>query len=367
MTSVYESDCSNVHRGVHTLSQRSTRRYEATRTAVAEFLGGIDPQEVIFTSGTTAGINLVARSYGSKLVKEGDEVLVSQLEHHANLLPWIQLCSAVNATLRILPINSDGEVALEQIDEYLSPKTKIVAISHVSNSLGTLVDISQIVQKAHSVGAKVLIDGAQAVPHFPVNVSELGADFYAFSGHKLYGPFGTGILWGQKACLEEMEPLMWGGDMVNGVSFEYGIDLAEIPHRFEAGTPNVVGMIGLGSAINWMKSIGYDVIRDHEEHLMNFALEQISNLPGVRLLGPKSSRVGAISFTIEGVHPHDAGTLLDGAGVAIRTGHHCAEPAMEALGVSASIRASLGLYNSRDDIERLILGIKEVQKIMGKS
>ena len=360
----YQTDCANIHRGVHTLSQRATERFEAVRRRVARFLGDVDAEEVIFTRGTTESINLVAESYGRRVVGKGDEVLISELEHHSNLVPWYRLCEQKGAILRVLPVDGNGCPQFECLDELLSSKTRIVALSHVSNTLGNKLDVRWIADKVHSYNCALLIDGAQAAPHIPLSMAELDADFYAFSGHKAYGPMGAGVLWGRRDFLEEMPPWQGGGDMIRSVSLSEGIEFAPIPHRFEAGTPDVAAVIGLGAALEWFEGLGYDDVCAYESELIAYAADQLQRIEGVRLLGP-SERTGVLSFVMNGIHPHDAGTILDSLGIAVRTGHHCTEPLMDRLGLPATIRASFGVYNGSEDVDRLCEGIKEVGRVMG--
>lgn len=361
---MYLSDCANIHRGVHTLSQRATERYESVRDRVAQFLGGVDREEVIFVRGTTEAINLVAATCGAQRVERGDEIVVSQLEHHSNLVPWQMLAQQRSAHLRVLPIDDRGCLRLDELPRLLGPRTRIVAVTHVSNSLGSITDVAQVSRAAHEVGAVVVVDGAQAAPHLRVDVSELGADFYAFSGHKVYGPTGAGVLWGRRALLEAMPPWQGGGEMIASVSFEDGTEFAEVPHRFEAGTPDIAAVVGLGAAIDWVSSIGLGPLREHESALLEAATSELSLVDGVRLVGTSSPKGPVLSFVIEGVHPHDAGTVLDTFGVAVRSGHHCTEPVMDYFKLPATIRASFAAYNTLEEVDRLVEGVTKARDLL---
>lgn len=363
---VYAVDCANIHRGVHTLSQRATERFERVRDRVAEFLGQVSRDEVIFVRGATEGLNLVAQAYGRQALGPGDEVLVTQLEHHSNIVPWQMLAEARGAKLEVLPIDDRGEIGLERLPELLKPTTKIVAVSHVSNSLGTETDVRRIADLAHEVGAVVVVDGAQAAPHVPISVGHLAADFYVFSGHKVYGPTGAGILWGRRALLERMPPWQGGGEMIASVSFEEGTAYAGLPHRLEAGTPDIAAVVGLGAALDWMGELGRQDVFRHEAALLAAATEALDGLGGVRILGRAPRKGPVLSFIVEGVHPHDAGTVLDTLGIAVRTGHHCAEPVMERFGVAGTVRASFAAYNTLEEVERLVAGVEQVQRLFGQ-
>ncbi|HEX8705536.1 MAG TPA: cysteine desulfurase, partial [Myxococcaceae bacterium] len=309
-------------------------------------------------------INLVAQTFGRKNIRAGDEVLISGLEHHANIVPWQMLCEQVGATLRHIPLNEQGELVLDRVDELLTPRTRILAITHVSNALGTVVPVKELIRRAHAKGVPVLVDGAQAVTHFPVDVQDLDCDFYTFSGHKLFGPMGIGVLYGKKALLEAMPPYQGGGDMILSVTMEKTI-YNRVPYRFEAGTPDVAGAVGLGAAIDYLEKVGMDAIAAHDRQLLAYAEEALARVPGVRLLGHARERSGIVSFVMEDIHPHDIGTILDREGVAIRTGHHCAQPLMQCLGVAATARASLALYNTRDDVDALVTGLRKVREVFG--
>jgi cysteine desulfurase/selenocysteine lyase len=352
----------NIHRGVHLLSQRATQRYERARDVIQSYLGAAHRSEIIFVRGATEAINLVANSWGKKNLSPGDEIVITGLEHHANIVPWQMLRDLTGATLKVIPIDDDGEVQLSAVEEVLSPKTRILALAHVSNSLGTVLPVKEIIKRARAVGAKVLVDGAQAVAHMPVNVQELGADFYTFSGHKLYGPDGIGVLYGRRELLESMEPYQTGGDMIRHVTFEK-TTFSELPHRFEAGTPNISGAIALGRAIEFVQSVGFSWIVEHEQHLLSVGVRALQSLSGVKLVGMPAQRSGVISFTVDGVHPHDLGTFLDTMGIAIRTGHHCAQPVMDRMGIAATARASLGMFNTPEDLSLLVDGIRKAQEM----
>ena len=362
ITRFYQEDCSNIHRGVHLLSERATKAYEDARLAVQQFINAADPAEVIFVRGTTEAINLVAHSYGRTHVQAGDAVLISAMEHHSNIVPWQILCEERGARLRVVPMNGRGELLLDELEKLLTPRTKLVAVSHVSNALGTVNPVRQIIAMAHEHGIPVLVDGAQAVPHLQVDVQELDCDFYAFSGHKMYGPTGVGVLYGKKRLLEAMPPYQGGGDMISSVTFEK-TTYNRLPFKFEAGTPNIAGVIGLGAAIEYLERTAVDRVAAHENHLLTYATERISSLPGVRLIGTAQEKAAVLSFVLEGVHPHDIGTVLDHEGIAVRTGHHCAQPVMQFFGVPATARASFALYSTEEEVDALMRGICKVQEI----
>jgi cysteine desulfurase/selenocysteine lyase len=358
----YESDNANVHRGVHQLSQRATYEYESARQRVCGFLHADSPSEIVFVRGATEGINLVAQTYGRAHVREGDEILITAMEHHSNIVPWQMLCAEKGARLRVAPINDNGELLLEEFARLLSPKTKIVAAAHVSNALGTVNPLPRIVELAHGQNAMVVVDGAQGVPHLAVDVQALDCDFYVFSGHKIYGPTGIGVLYGKTALLEAMPPYQGGGDMISSVTFEK-TTYNKIPHKFEAGTPNIAGVIGLGAAIAYIMQLGLDNIAHHEHDLLAYATRAFAALPGVHLIGTAKQKAGVLSFVMDGIHPHDIGTILDQEGIAIRTGHHCAQPVMERFGVPATARASFGLYNTREEIDLLVQATQKVREV----
>jgi cysteine desulfurase/selenocysteine lyase len=358
----YEVDCANIHRGVHELSQRSTAAYEETRSKAKRFLNARAKNELIFVRGATEGINLVASSWGRKNVKEGDEIVISALEHHSNIVPWQMLCEEKGAKLRVIPMNDRGELLLEEYEKLLGPRTRMVAVSHVSNALGTINPVRQIVEMAHRAGALALVDGAQAAPHLKIDVQALDADFYAFSGHKVFGPTGTGILYGKARLLNAMPPYQGGGDMIKTVTFEK-TTYNDLPYKFEAGTPNIAGGIGLGAAFDYITRIGLDQIAAYEHGLLVYGTEALSRIPGLRLIGTAHEKAAVLSFVIEGIHPHDIGTVLDRQGIAVRTGHHCAQPVMDRFGVPATTRASLAFYNTIAEIDALAAGLAKVKEI----
>jgi len=360
----YERDCSNVHRGVHLLSQRATVAYENARSTIKSHLGAADSREIVFTRSTTEGINLVASSFVRPRLAKGDEILISAMEHHSNIVPWQLLCDEVGAKLRVIAIDDDGDIILEEYERLLSDRTKIVAIVHVSNALGTVNPVRQMVEMAHARGVPVLVDGAQAVPHLGVDVRELDCDFYVFSAHKVYGPTGIGALYGKREHLLEMVPYQGGGDMILSVTFAK-TQFNEPPHRFEAGTPNIEGAIGLAAALDYVNRLGIDAVAAHESELLGEATAAILDIPGVRLVGSARHRASALGFVMKGIHPHDIGTILDSEGVAVRAGHHCAQPVMARYGVSATVRASFALYNSAREIDALVHGLHKVREVFG--
>jgi cysteine desulfurase/selenocysteine lyase len=359
ITHFYEHDCANIHRGVHTLSQRATTAYEDVRGQVARFINATSTESVVFTSGTTESINLVAQTYGRAHVGAGDEVLVSHLEHHSNIVPWQLLCDEVGATVTVIPVNDAGEWDLSTLDSLLTERTKLVSVAHVSNALGTINPIEDVIERAHAKGIPVLIDGAQGVPHLPVDVQALGCEFYAFSGHKVFGPTGVGVLVGREELLAAMPPWQGGGDMIEHVRFE-GTTYAAPPNRFEAGTPNIADVIGLGAALSYVEGIGMAAIARYEHDLMRYGSEVLSTIPGLRMIGTAAQKGALFSFVMEEIHPHDIGTILDHEGIAIRSGHHCAQPVMEHFGISATARASLAFYNTRDEVDALAAGLHKV-------
>ncbi len=354
----------NVHRGVHSLSQWATDAYEGARETVRRFINARSTREIVFVRGTTEAINLVANSWGRGALGPGDEVLITHLEHHANIVPWQMICAASGARLRAAPLTAAGELDLDAFARLLTPRTRLVALAHVSNALGTILPVAQIVRLAHAQGVPVLLDGAQAIPHAPVDVRALDCDFYAFSGHKVYGPTGIGVLYGRESLLAAMPPWQGGGDMILSVSIEAS-SYNELPWKFEAGTPNISGAIGLGAALEYVESLGREAIAAHEHELLNLASARLAALPGLRLIGTAADKAAVISFTLEGVHPHDIGTVLDSEGIAIRTGHHCAMPVMEYYGLAATARASFGAYNNAHDVERLVQGLHKVREVFG--
>ncbi len=358
----YEQGNANIHRGVHFLSVQATEAHDAARTTVQAFLNARDAHEIVFVRGATEAINLVAQSYGRTHVAAGDEVLITALEHHSNIVPWQILCQEKKAQLKVVPINDRGELVLEQFEKLLGPRTRIVAVTQVSNALGTVVPVRQLIELAHSRGVPVLVDGAQAIPHFSTDVQALDCDFYVFSGHKVYGPTGIGVLYGKAALLEGMPPYQSGGDMISSVSFEK-TTYNKLPYKFEAGTPDIAGAIGLHAALQYLNELGMENIAAHEDALLAYATETVAAIPGVRLIGTADQKVGVLSFVLEGVHPHDIGTILDQEGIAIRTGHHCAQPIMERFGVPATARASFGLYNTHAEVDALVEGIQKVREV----
>jgi cysteine desulfurase/selenocysteine lyase len=360
----YERDCSNVHRGVHLLSQRATIAFEKARSTVKSHLGAADSREIVFTRSTTEGINLVASSFVRPRLAEGDEVLISAMEHHSNIVPWQLLCDEVGAKLRVIPIDDDGDIILEEYERLLGERTRIVAVVHVSNALGTVNPVRQMVEMAHARGVPVLVDGAQAVPHLGVDVRELDCDFYVFSAHKVYGPTGIGALYGKREHLLEMVPYQGGGDMILSVTFEK-TRFNEPPHRFEAGTPNIEGAIGLAAALQYVDGLGIDAVAAHESSLLDQATAAVLEVPGIRLIGSARHRASALGFVMGGIHPHDIGTILDSEGVAVRAGHHCAQPVMARYGVSATVRASFAVYNEGREIEALVRGLHKVREVFG--
>lgn len=352
----------NIHRGVHLLAQRATEQYEHARDTVRSFLGAPDRSEIIFVRGATEAINLVAHSWGRKNLSPGDEIVITGLEHHANIVPWQMLRDSTGAILRIAPIDDNGEVSVQAVDAVLSQRTRIVAVAHVSNALGTVLPIQSIIANAHAVDAIVLVDGAQAVAHMPVNVRELNADFYTFSGHKLYGPDGIGVLYGRREILDTMVPYQTGGDMIKEVTFEK-TSFNELPYRFEAGTPCISGAIGLATAIEFIQTIGFNWLQQHEQELLTKGLALLQSISGVTIIGMPKKRSGVLSFTVDGVHPHDLGTVLDSMGIAIRTGHHCAQPVMDRMGIPATSRASLGMFNTAEELAILANSVEKAREM----
>ncbi|HEX9640122.1 MAG TPA: cysteine desulfurase [Candidatus Krumholzibacteria bacterium] len=360
--SFYEHDNANVHRGVHALSERATARYERVRQTACNFFHGNDAREFVFTKGTTESINLLAHSFVRPRLAKGDEILITQLEHHSNIVPWQLLCEETGAKLVVAPINDEGEVEMNRFEALLGDRTRFASVAHVSNALGTVNPVREMIRLAHTNDVPILIDGAQAVARMPVDFQELGCDFYALSSHKMCGPTGVGILWGRLPLLQAMRPYQGGGDMILSVSFD-GTTYNEVPHRFEAGTPNIAGVIGMGAAFEYLSGIGMDRIRSYEEELLGYGVHRLMEVRGLRLVGNAIRKSGVLSFLLEGVHPHDVGTVLDREGVAVRAGHHCAQPVMERFGVAATVRASLGVYNNREDIDRLVTGLQRVTEM----
>jgi cysteine desulfurase/selenocysteine lyase len=364
ISNFYQTSYANIHRGVYQLSMEATQRYEQVREKVARFIGAADPREIVFVRNLTEGINLVAQSFLRGRVAECDEILISTMEHHANIVPWQMLCEQTGARLVVAPISDAGELLLEEFEKLLSPRTRLVALTQVSNVLGTINPVRELVALAKRQEIPVLIDGAQGVPHMAVDVRELGCDFYGFTGHKLFGPTGIGVLWGRLPLLEAMPPYQGGGDMITSVSFEKTL-YAEVPHKFEAGTPNIAGAIGLGAAIDYVSEIGLGRISGWEQQLLAYATPALKEIPGLHLLGNAPDKAAVLSFLLDGVHPHDIGTVLDQEGVAVRAGHHCAQPLMERYGVPATARASLSIYNDRDDVDTLVRALHKTREIFG--
>ncbi len=360
----YMEENSNIHRGVHYLSEKATQAYEASRAKVKEFLNAASTREIVFVRGTTEAINLVAASYGKLAIGRGDEVIISALEHHSNIVPWQIACEERGAVLRVIPMNDRGELILEAYERLLSPKTKIVAIVHVSNALGTINPVKEMVAKAHARKIPVLIDGAQAVPHMKVDVRDLDADFYAFSGYKMFGPTGIGVLYGKEEWLEQMPPYQGGGDMIKSVTFEKTI-YNDLPYKFEAGTPSIASGVGLGAAIDYLRQMDLRAVAAYEADLLEYATNRLAGVPRVKIIGTAAAKASVLSFTIDGIHPHDIGTILDLEGVAIRTGHHCAQPVMLRYGIPATARASFAFYNTKDEVDVFIKGVEKVIEVLG--
>jgi len=360
----YRHDFSNIHRSVHTLGERATARYESARETVRRFLGAQVVEEIVFVRGTTEAINLVAQAYARPLLEEGDEILITAMEHHSNIVPWQMVCQQTGARLKVAPINERGELLIESFEQLLSPRTRLVAVVHMSNALGTLNPVEDIIRMAHARNIPVLLDGAQAVPHVPVDVQALDCDFYAFSGHKLYGPTGIGVLYGKRELLERMPPWQGGGEMIRQVTFEK-TEYNELPYKFEAGTPAIAEAVGLGAAIEYIEALGWELIQAHEHSVLDYATRQALEIPGLRIIGTAGHKGAILSFTLERIHPHDIGTFLDHYGVAVRAGHHCAMPVMDVFQVPATARASFGIYNSHEEVDQLIHAIKEIIKVFG--
>jgi cysteine desulfurase/selenocysteine lyase len=362
MDEYYRHANANIHRATHLLSERATALYEGARAKAATFINAPDPKTIVLTKGTTDGINLVAQSYGRSVLKPGDEVVLSWLEHHSNIVPWQLVCEQTGARLRVVPINDAGEVDIDQYASMLSTRTRIVAIGHVSNALGTINPVREIIEQAHARGAVVLIDGAQAIPHLAVDVQALDCDFYVFSSHKMFGPTGVGVLYGRQSLLEAMPPYQGGGDMIASVTFEktcYNV----VPYKFEAGTPNIAGVAGFGAAVDYLMGIDRAAALAHEDDVLAYATTRVREIPGARIFGEAKHKTGVLSFLLEGVHPHDAGTILDNEGVAVRTGQHCAQPVMDRFGIPATIRASLAIYNTREEIDVLVRALERVRGV----
>ena len=360
----YEHSHANIHRAVHALSEEATALYEGARAKVAGLLNAPAPEEVVFVRGTTEAINLVAQAFVRPRVGQGDEILVSHLEHHSNIVPWQILCEQTGAVLRVAPIDERGEIPLEGYEKLLGPRTRLVALAHVSNSLGTVVPVKEMIRLAHEHRTPVLIDGAQAVPHLRVDVQDLDCDFYAFSGHKAYGPTGIGALWGRAELLDEMEPYQGGGEMILSVTFDKTV-YNKVPHKFEAGTPHIAGAVGLGAAADWIQALDFAAVTRHENDLLDYATQRAAEVPGLRVIGTARRKAGVLSFVLDDIHPHDVGTIVDREGVAVRTGHHCAQPVMDHFGVLATTRASFAAYNTREEVDQLIAALHKVLEIFG--
>jgi cysteine desulfurase/selenocysteine lyase len=358
----YQEINANIHRGVHTLSQLATDAYEVSRAKVQNHINAEFLHEVLFTSGTTFGINLVANGFAS-ILKPGDEVLVSSLEHHSNIVPWQMLCEKTGATLKVIPMNENGELIMSEFDKLLSSKTKMVTVNHISNALGTINPIKYMIEKAHEVGAAILIDGAQAVPHLKPDVQALNCDFYVFSGHKMCGPTGTGILYGKEAWLNKLPPYQGGGEMIKEVTFEK-TTYADLPHKFEAGTPNIAGGIVLGTAIDYMNEVGFENIQKQELELLDYGTKRLLEIDGLRIFGTSEAKTSVISFNIDGIHPYDIGTIIDKLGIAVRTGHHCAQPIMNFFGIPGTIRASFSFYNTKEEIDIMVEAVKKAKMML---
>lgn len=362
ITRYYAEENSNIHRGVHYLSQQATEAYEAARARIAAFINAESPRQTIFTRGTTEAINLVASSFGRERVRDGDHVLISEMEHHSNIVPWQMLCEAVGADLRVIPVNDGGEIRYEAFERLLGDRVKLVALPHVSNTLGTINPIKQMIRRAHDLGIPVLIDGAQAMPHLHVDVQDLDCDFYCFSSHKMFGPTGMGVLYGKEEHLDRMPPYQGGGDMIETVTFEK-TTYNDLPHRFEAGTPNIAGGVGFGAAVDFMVGVGSDQIAAHEHLILRYATKRLEEIEGVRIYGTAAEKASVISFLVDDVHPYDTGTILDRLGIAVRTGHHCTQPLMRRFGIPGTVRASFALYNTREDVDSLVDGIRKVKEM----
>ncbi len=361
---VYEREYANVHRGLYEISEAVTDRYEGTRETIRDFIGAASTKEIVFTRNATESVNLVAHSFGRNFLEEGDEVVITELEHHANIVPWQMLRDEKGIVLKVAPITDDGELIMSAFEDLLGPRTKLVAVAHMSNVMGTILPVEDIIRRAHAVGAKVLIDGCQSVTHIPIDVHALGCDFFVFSGHKLYGPSGIGVLYGREELLDAMPPFMGGGDMISSVTFEKST-WARLPHKFEAGTPAIAQAIGLGAAIDYVNALGLGAIGQHEADMLNYATQQLSSFDGLRIVGTAPNKASVVSFVLDYAHPHDIATIIDRAGVAVRAGHHCAQPLMHRMDVPATVRASIGLYTNKADIDALVSALGDVQEFFG--
>ena len=363
LTRYYEGYNANIHRGIHHLAEQATAAFEASRRSIQTFLNAKHWEEIIFTYGTTDGINLVAQSYGRTFLKAGDEIIVSTMEHHSNIVPWQMLCEERGCVLRVIPVDDNGELIIDEYEKLLSERTKLVSVVHVSNALGTINPVKTIIDMAHGVGAVVLIDGAQASSHFDLDVQALDADFYVFSAHKLYGPTGMGVLYGKKAILDSMPPYRGGGEMIKEVTFEK-TTYNDLPYKFEAGTPNIADVVAVKTALEYMNNLGKENIAAHEQDLLQYATDQLSELDGLRIIGQAKEKIGVVSWIMDGIHHQDTGVILDQQGIAVRTGHHCCQPLMQRFGIAGTTRASFAVYNTRDEVDRLVTGIRRVQKMM---
>ncbi|MBC7416967.1 MAG: cysteine desulfurase [Pedobacter sp.] len=359
----YSNYNANIHRGIHTLAEEATAAYEATRVCVQKFIGAANVEEIVFTRGTTEGINLVAYTWGKQNVTKGDEVIISAMEHHSNIVPWQILCEEKEALLKIIPVNDDGELLLDEYENMLSSKTKLVSIVHVSNSLGTINPVKEMIEAAHKVGAVVLVDGAQSSVHLDIDVQDMDCDFFAFSGHKVYGPTGVGVLYGKKHLLESMPVFMGGGEMIKEVSFEK-TTYNDLPYKYEAGTPNIADTIALKTALDFASTYGKEVSRAHDEELLAYATERLASIPGLRIIGNAKNKISVVSFVIENIHPQDIGVLLDNQGIALRTGHHCTQPLMKRYGLPGTVRASFAIYNTIEEVDKLVLGLQKAIKML---
>lgn len=360
----YSGENANIHRGVHYLSELATRKYEETREKVKHLINAKSTREIIFVRGTTEAVNLVSSTYGRENIKAEDEIIISNMEHHSNIVPWQLLCESTDAKLKVIPINDDGEIIFDEYQKLMSDKTKLVAVVHTSNSLGTINPVKRIIEVAHSHNVPVLLDGAQAVPHQKIDVQELDCDFFAFSSHKFFGPTGVGVLFAKEDLLEKMPPYEGGGEMITSVTFEK-TTYNELPHKFEAGTPNIAGVVALGAAIDYVNEVGYENIHEHEDELLKYATEALSSIKSLRIIGTAATKASVISFTLDNIHPHDMGTILDRQGIAVRTGHHCTQPVMERFNVPATTRASFAFYNTKEEVDRLVEGIHHLLKLFG--
>jgi cysteine desulfurase/selenocysteine lyase len=364
ITKYYTWENSNIHRGVHFLSTNATLSYENARTKVQKYINAQHSHEIIFVRGTTEGINLVAHSFGRKNLRQGDEVLISAMEHHSNIVPWQILCEEKGAKLRIIPMNDNGELLLDEYEKLLSERTKIVAINHISNALGTINPVKWMIERAHQRGIPVLIDGAQAAPHIRIDVQHLDADFYVFSGHKMFGPTGIGVLYGKSELLGAMPPYQGGGDMIKSVTFEKTL-YADLPNKFEAGTPNIAGGVGLGATIDYLNGLDWEAIANYEHELLSYATDALASIKGLKIIGTAKEKAGVLSFVLSDIHPHDIGTILDDEGIAIRTGHHCAQPVMQRFGIPATARASFAFYNTKEEVDVLVKALDRVKEVLG--